>query len=111
VDDFGRRFLRLALDKRRILFLEEILGAIRDARDRQLGIVEALITVATALRDGDREHIEQVLAHQLGRRIRMVVRVDPKILAGFVARVGSEVFDASAVRAIERFHEEAASAD
>jgi F0F1-type ATP synthase delta subunit len=38
----------------------------------------------------------------------MTVKVDPQILAGFVARVGSEVFDASAVRAIERFREEAA---
>jgi F0F1-type ATP synthase delta subunit len=37
----------------------------------------------------------------------MKVDVDPKILAGFVARVGSELFDASATGAIERFHGEA----
>jgi F0F1-type ATP synthase delta subunit len=33
----------------------------------------------------------------------MRVQVDPRILAGFVAKVGSEVFDASALRAVERF--------
>jgi len=110
VDDFGQRFLRLVLDNRRILALEEILSAIRDARDRQVGVVEATVTVAAPLADGERAGIEQALARQLGRRVRMRVQVDSSILAGFVARVGSEVFDASVLRAIERFHVEAATA-
>jgi F-type H+-transporting ATPase subunit delta len=109
IDEVGRRFLRLVLDNRRILALDEILGAIRETRDRQLGIVEALVTVAAPLSDGDRAGIERALARQLQRRVRMRVRVDPGILAGFVARVGSEVFDASVVRAIERFHVEAST--
>lgn len=108
VDEFGRRFLRLVLEKRRILSLGEILSAIREARDRVLGIVEAAVTVAGPLDDRERDRIQQALARQLGRKVRMTVRVDSQILAGFVARVGSEVFDASAVRAIERFQEEAA---
>jgi F-type H+-transporting ATPase subunit delta len=111
VDDFGQRFLRLVLDNRRILALDEILSAIREAFDRQLGVVEATVTVAFPLADGDRAGIEQALARQLGRRVRMRVHVDPSILAGFVARVGSEVFDASVLRAIERFQVEAATAD
>jgi F-type H+-transporting ATPase subunit delta len=110
VDDVGQRFLRLVLDNRRILALEEILGAIRDAHDRRLGVVEASVTVAAPLAEKDRAGIEQALARQLGRRVRMKVQVDPSILAGFVARVGSEVFDASVLRAIERFHGEAATA-
>jgi F-type H+-transporting ATPase subunit delta len=108
LDEFGRRFLQLLLDKRRILTLPVILSAIREARDQALGIVEAAVTVAAPLQDGARERIEKALARQTGRKVRMTVKVDPQILAGFVARVGSEVFDASAVRAIERFREEAA---
>jgi F-type H+-transporting ATPase subunit delta len=108
VDEFGRRFLRLVLDKRRILTLAQILSAIREARDQALGIIEAAVTVAAPLQDGARERIENALARQTGRKVRMTVKVDSQILAGFVARVGSEVFDASAVRAIERFREEAA---
>jgi F-type H+-transporting ATPase subunit delta len=109
IDDFGRRFLRLVLDNRRILALDQILIAIRETRDRQLGVVEAFVTVAAPLSDGDRAGIEQALARQLQRLVRMRVQVDPGILAGFVARVGSEVFDASVLRAIERFHVEAAA--
>jgi F-type H+-transporting ATPase subunit delta len=110
VDEFGQRLLRLALDNRRILGSSEIVSAIREASDRRQGVVEASVTVAAPLLDGDHERIRQALARQLGRRVRMRVQVDPKILAGFVARVGSEVFDASAERAIERFQGEASGA-
>jgi F-type H+-transporting ATPase subunit delta len=110
MDDYGQRLLRIVLEHRRIPVLEEILAAIREARDRQLGIVEAEVRVAAPLADGDGDRIAQALARQLGRRVRMKIRVDASILAGFVARVGSEVFDASAVRAIERFRDEAVNA-
>lgn len=106
VDDFGRRFLALVLEKRRILVLGEILSAIRSARDRAIGIVEAVVTVAAPVAEPERRRIEEALARQVGRGVRMRVEVDPRILAGFVAKVGSEVFDASAARAVERFNSE-----
>jgi F-type H+-transporting ATPase subunit delta len=107
VDEVGRRFLKLVLEKRRIVALAEILSTIRAVHDRASGIVEAQVTVAAPLNEAERARIEEALARQANRRVRMKVDVDPKILAGFVAKVGSEVFDASAARAIERFHETA----
>jgi F-type H+-transporting ATPase subunit delta len=107
VDEFGRRFLALILERRRIVALAEILSTIRAMHDRISGIVEAQVTVAAPLDEAERARIEEALARKLNRRVRMKVDVDPKILAGFVAKVGSEVFDASAARAIERFHGEA----
>ncbi len=107
IDGFGRRFLTLVLENRRVFSLAEILAAIRAARDRQLGVVEAVVTVAAPLGDSQQRRIEDALARQLGRRVRMKVEVDPKILAGFIAKAGSEVFDASADRAIERFQGQA----
>ena len=103
IDDYGRRFLALVLEKRRILALGEILSALRAARDRALGIVEAVVKVAAPVGDVERKRIEEALSRQVGRGVRMKVEVDPRILAGFVAKVGSEVFDASAARAVERF--------
>jgi F-type H+-transporting ATPase subunit delta len=105
VDEVGRRLLGLVLEKRRIVALAEILSTIRAVHDRISGILEAEVSVAAPLNDAERARIEEALARQTNRRVRMKVEVDPKILAGFVAKVGSEVFDASAVRAIERFHE------
>jgi F-type H+-transporting ATPase subunit delta len=103
VDDFGCRFLALVLENRRILALPELLSAIRAAKDRILGIVEAVVTVAAPVGEPERRRIEEALARQVGRGVRMRVEVDSRILAGFVAKVGSEIFDASAARAVERF--------
>lgn len=107
LDEFGARFLEVVLRNRRALWLGDILAAVRAARDRQLGVVRATVVVAGPVGDAERTRIEGALARQLGRKVRMTVEVDPAILAGFVARVGSEVFDASVVRAIEKFQGEA----
>ena len=107
VDDVGRRLLRLVLANRRIAALSEILSAIRAVWDRTTGVVEARVTVAAPLAQDEEGRIEKALSRQTGRRVRMRVDVDRNILAGFVARVGSEIFDASAARAIERFEKDA----
>jgi F-type H+-transporting ATPase subunit delta len=107
VDDVGRRLLGLVLANRRIAALSEILSAIRAAWDRSTGVVEARVTVAAPLAEGEEGRIEKALSRQTGRRVRMKVDVDRNILAGFVARIGSEIFDASAARAIERFEQTA----
>jgi F-type H+-transporting ATPase subunit delta len=107
VDEPGRKLLGLVLANRRIAALSEILAAIRSARDRSTGVVEARVTVASPLAAEEERRIQEALARQTGRRVRMKVDVDRNILAGFVARVGSEIFDASAARAIERFEKDA----
>ncbi len=107
LDDFGRRFFQLTLSHRRILQLSEILSAIREESDRRRGVVAARVTVAGPLAPAEEQRIAQRLSRALGRAVRLQVDVDEKILAGFVARVGSEVFDASALRAIEKFQEQA----
>ena len=107
LNDFGRRFLSIVLANRRILHLPEILAGVSQTHDAREGVVAARVTVPAPLDDGERGRLEAALARRVGRRVRMQVDVDPKTLAGFVARVGSNVFDASAGQAIERFRNQA----
>ena len=51
LDEFGARFVELVLRNRRILWLGEILAAIRAARDKQLGVVQATVVVAGPVGD------------------------------------------------------------
>lgn len=104
-DDFGARLLDLALEHRRILALPQILSAIREQSDKAGGVVAARVTVARPVGDAERGRIADALGSRLGRRVRLQVDVDEKILGGFVAKVGSEVFDASVRHAVERFAE------
>jgi F-type H+-transporting ATPase subunit delta len=103
VDDFGRRLLDLALDRRRIPGLSEILSGIRAEHDRRSGVVSARVTVAAPVGEEDRKKIADALGRRLNRKVRLELGVDETILGGFVAKVGSEVFDASIRHAIERF--------
>jgi F-type H+-transporting ATPase subunit delta len=95
------------LRNRRIAHLDEILSALREAADRRQGVVAARVRLAAPAGEAQRRAIEEGLSRQLGRKVRMQVEVDPAILGGFVARVGSEVLDASVAHAIERFQEQA----
>jgi F-type H+-transporting ATPase subunit delta len=107
LDDFGQRFLRVVLDNRRIGDLAEILSALSAAHDKKRSIVAARVTVASPIGEAEKAKIGAALSREVGKAVRVAVEVDPRILAGFVARVESEVFDASAARAIERFGENA----
>jgi len=107
LDDYGRRFLELILRNRRLLDLGVILSALRGEADRARGVVEAQVTVATSIGEPERQKIAEALARASGRVVRLTTSVDEEILGGFIARVGSEVFDASVRRAIERFEEQA----
>lgn len=107
VDDYGRRFLELILRNRRLLDLGLILSALRTEADHSRGVVQAQVIVATAIGEPEERQIAEALTRASGRRVRLTTSVDKDILGGFIARVGSEVFDASVRRAIERFEEQA----
>ncbi len=107
VDAFGARFLELLLRHRRILGTGVILQGVRERFDASRGMLEGSVTVAAPIGDAERATIEQALGAKLNGRVRLKVAVDPKILGGFVARVGSSVFDASAAAGIRRFQEQA----
>lgn len=106
IDEFGLRLLRLALANRRIDQIGEILSAVAKESDRRRGVVAGRVVVAAPIGDVETQRLVSALSRKVGKTVRAQVEVDPRILAGFVARVGSEVFDASVVRAIERFREE-----
>ena len=107
LDGFGSRFLDVVLGNRRVLHLGEILATIRTEADRRAGIVQAVVTVAAPIGPEEGQRIAERLSQVTGRTVRVTVEVDPSILGGFVARIGSEVFDASARGAVEAFSERA----
>jgi F-type H+-transporting ATPase subunit delta len=108
VDAYGTRLFELLLRNHRVLDARQVLKKLREAYDAAQGVVEGRVTVASPIGEGETESLEEALAARVGGKVRLKVNVDPKILAGFVARVGSSVFDASVAAAIARFRELAA---
>jgi F-type H+-transporting ATPase subunit delta len=106
LDAYASRFLQVLLRHHRLLAAAEVFRAIRDAVDALQGVVRARITVAKSIGDPERKMIEDALAARTGKRVRLEVDQNAAILGGFVARVGSKVFDGSADAAIRKFESE-----
>ena len=106
-DDFGRRLLDPgAGEAAHPGALRRSFRAIRVLHDRDSGVVSAKVTVAAAVGEEERRKIGDALGRRLNRKVRVELGVDETILGGFVAKVGSEIFDASVRHAIERFQKQ-----
>lgn len=107
LDELGQRFFQVMLKNHRLLEGGEVLESLREENDARQGIVQGRVTVAASIGNEEKTSIEEALAGRIGGKVRLRTEIDPAILAGFVARVGSNVFDASAATAIRRFRERA----
>src|SRR5262249_52236694 len=90
--DKTRRFLDLLEQHGRLGALGDIAEASSAQRDEREGIVEAELTTAVPLDDSLSNQWESALGRLTGRRVRLKRRVDPAIIGGAVARIGSTVY-------------------
>lgn len=88
-------FLQLLLTNGRLHQLDPMLQAMRRELDARAGVVAAEIVTARALAAEQQEALERQLAAATGRQVRLHFRIDPSILGGLVARIGSTVYDGS----------------
>src|SRR6185369_7114260 len=91
----ARNFLFLLIDHRRIALLGEILHSFELIVDERLGFARAEISSPRELTESQRGAINARLERLTGKRIRMRFAVDPALIGGVVARIGSTVYDGS----------------
>src|ERR1039458_2278478 len=91
----SRNFLFVLIDHRRITLLPEILHSFELIVDERLGFARAEVSAPAQLNDTQRAAIQAQLEHLTGKRIRMRVAVDPSLIGGIMARIGSTVYDGS----------------
>jgi F-type H+-transporting ATPase subunit delta len=86
-----------------------LLAAIRDAFDAKLmdhqQVVRAEVTTAEELPHDRQAAIRDGLKRATGRDVQLATRVDPDIIGGAVARIGSTVYDGSITRQLARVRE------
>jgi len=87
--------LRLLTRKERLDRVDDILEAYQELLDQARGIVLAEVRAAHALDPSQQQALEQAIARAAGKKVRAQVSIEPELLAGVVAKVGSTVYDAS----------------
>jgi len=91
----ARNFLFVLIDHRRITQLGAILSGFELLVDERLGFARAEVSAPAELSDAQRGAITAQLEQLTGKRMRTHFSVDPALIGGVVARIGSTVYDGS----------------
>ena len=89
------KFVLMLAAKRRLFYLADIIRAFESILASRRGEVQAQITSARALNDGELAELKATLKSKLGREPRLETKVDPSLLGGLVVKVGSRMIDSS----------------
>jgi F-type H+-transporting ATPase subunit delta len=89
------QFLGVIVDNGRVAALPSIAAAFREVRETADGLVGATLTSAAPLDATTLARATASLERLTGRKVRLTTRVDPALLGGAVAQIGSTVYDGS----------------
>src|SRR5439155_2996762 len=96
------KLLLLLAERDRLVLLPDLLASYRERLLDHQKVVRAEVTTATPL-DADRTRaVERGLTTMTGRTVLLSTKVDPSIIGGLVARIGSTVYDGSVTRQLEK---------
>jgi F-type H+-transporting ATPase subunit delta len=96
------KLLVLLAERDRLVLLPDLLAAYRERVRVMRKIVRAEVVTAEPLSPDRAQAVERGLAQMSGRNVQMDLRVDPSILGGVVARIGSTVYDASVATQLQK---------
>jgi F-type H+-transporting ATPase subunit delta len=105
LSDFAVRLLDVLIQNRRINDLSDIVAGLATMIREATGTVAAEVRSAGELSSKEEAELRAMLERKVGAKVDLDVTVDPRLIGGFVAKIGSEVYDASVSGKIEKFRE------
>lgn len=105
VEEFPKVVRRLAdvlLRRGRISILPDVAEVFSMLADKRLNRVQATVTTAVELKNEQEARLSRALERYSGKKVRLRRQVDPDVLGGVVARIGSTVVDGSVRTRLER---------
>ncbi|QDE71824.1 MULTISPECIES: ATP synthase F1 subunit delta [Myxococcus] len=98
--------LRLLVDRNRLGYLADIARLFRDMADARAGRVRGHVTSAAPLPADALAQLQQTLQQLTQRNVLLETRVDPSLLGGVAAQVGSILYDGSIRTQLEEMRRE-----
>jgi F-type H+-transporting ATPase subunit delta len=99
------KVLEVLIRNHRSNHLDSVVEALAAMIRQATGAVAAEVRTAHRLTPQELDELRSVLEKKFGRKVEVEVTTDPTLLGGFVAKVASEVYDASIAGKINRFRE------
>ena len=98
-----RNFLGILIDRNRLDILGEVVSTYAGLLDEKNGVVQAHVTSALELSPAQQSEVTAKLQALTGKKVRMQVAVDPALIGGMVAQVGSTIYDGSIRSQLQSF--------
>jgi F-type H+-transporting ATPase subunit delta len=98
-----RRLLAALEQHYRLRFMPDVVAAFRALVDRKDVMTRAAVELPAAPTPEQISALQATLGRLLGTRVELESRVRPELIAGFVVRVGSTIFDGSLRTQLRRF--------
>jgi F-type H+-transporting ATPase subunit delta len=105
LSDLAVRLLDVLIRNRRINDLGDIVAGLATMIREATGTVAAEVRSASALSSQEEADLRAMLERKVGAKVDVAITIDPSLIGGFVAKIGSEVYDASVSGKIEKFRE------
>ncbi|HYR86270.1 MAG TPA: ATP synthase F1 subunit delta [Terriglobia bacterium] len=96
-------FVGILTDRNRLSLLDELIVTYQKLLDERMGIVRAIIKAARPLDASEQRKLSGKLEQVTGKQVRMEIAVDPSLIGGVVAQVGSTVYDGSVRQQLNAF--------
>jgi F-type H+-transporting ATPase subunit delta len=101
-----RNFIFLLIDHRRTNLIAEIQQAFEAEMNDRAGIVDAVIVSAHELSAPEKSQLTQALEGVTGRKVHPQYQLNPQLIGGATARIGSTIYDASVREQLNRLRAE-----
>ena len=105
VDRVSLDFLLLLVEKRREGMIRRILGAYRELRDEQQGLVAVVARSARPIGREEQQRLIDSVSRITGSKVRLETQVDASLMGGIVLRVGDTVYDGSVTNKLAALRE------
>ena len=103
--DLALRTLEVLVRHHRINDIDAIVEALAAYVNKALGVAVAEVRSAKTLTPDEIRDLADTLSKKVGKKVELDIKTDPKLLGGFVVRIGSEIWDASVIGKINKFRE------
>ena len=103
--DMAVKVLEVLIHNHRINDAVAVNEALAELIRQETGTVAATVRAAQQPTPAELDELRRTLEKKVGRKVDVDVSVDPSLLGGFVAKIGSEVYDASVAGKINKFRE------
>lgn len=90
-----RNFLLVLTDHRRAGALKDVVDTFDVVLDERLGFVRANVTSAAELGEAEKARLAAELERVASSKVRLKFAVDPALIGGVTAKLGSKVYDGS----------------